>query len=310
MAVAMYAYWLADSTEYPNGMGILRAEGYAEAGLFAAGLILLLVALASLGTHRHIRQHSATTTGTYQGLGTMLKQIGETFSNGSFRALAISGIFNAAGAGTATALWAYMQPYFWGFDSEQISWMLTSQLLSAILAFTLVPLLARGREKKTVLILLSWLLILVSAGPIVLRLTGVFPENGTSELFYIMLVLGVLQVAMIAGSSIIVGSMLSDIVETRELASGRREEGTLLAVQSFINKGATGVGTFFGGIILAIIDFPDQTLGMAVAPEVITRLGLAYGPVLALLYIAAILALKHFRITRDSHAETLKALAQ
>ena len=43
MAVMMYAYWLADTPEYPDGSGILRQAGYAEAGWVTAVIILILM---------------------------------------------------------------------------------------------------------------------------------------------------------------------------------------------------------------------------------------------------------------------------
>lgn len=301
MAVAMYAYWLADTPQYPDGSGILRAAGYAEAGLITAVLVIALLALASVGTHRHASQGTPTTR--HSGLGDILHQLHDVFREPAFRAMAVSGIFSAAGSGTATALWAYMQPYFWGFDSTQTSWLLTSQLASAMLAFIALPLISRGREKKGVLIYLSWLLIAVSAGPVLLRLAGWFPVNGSQALFLTMLIVGVIQVALIIAVSIVGGSMLSDLVEVREAVSGQREEGSLLAVQSFIGKVATGAGTFLGGAILALIAFPDQTQVAAVDPHTIVQLGLFYGPVLAVLYIISIFALRPYHITRASHAQ-------
>ena len=310
MAVMMYAYWLADTPEYPDGSGILRQAGYAEAGWITAVIILILVTAAVAGTHRHIPGLANNIRAREdKGLGAMLRQIHTTFSDTSFRAMAVSGVFIAAAAGTSTALWAYMQPYFWGFDSDQISWMLASQLLSALLAFTTLPLLSRGREKKELLILMTWLLLAVSAGPVALALVGLFPARGSDVLFTLMLAAGVVQVALIITSSIVFGSMLSDLVEAREAAAGSREEGTLLAVQSFIGKVASGAGTFIGGIILSLIGFPEQAQVAEVTPEVVNRLGLVYGPALGLLYIASIYTLGYYRITRASHAETLATLA-
>jgi len=309
MAVLMYAYWLADTPEYPDGSGILRATGYAEAGLVTGVLVFALVGIAVAGTHRHIPRLPRSQADADHGFGAMLRQIRNTFADTSFRAMAVCSIFIAAASGTSTALWAYMQPYFWGFDSDQISLMLASQLLSALLAFSILPVLSRGREKKDLLVLMTWLLFAVSAGPVILQLAGMMPANGSDALFTIMLVAGVVQVALIITSSTVFGSMLSDLVETREATSGKREEGTLLAVQSFIGKVATGAGTFIGGAILAIIQFPEQAQVTEVPTEVVTRLGLVYGPALGGLYIASIIALKYYRVTRASHTATLAALS-
>ena len=85
-----------------------------------------------------------------------------------------TGTFSFAASGTSTALWAYMQPYFWGFDSEQISAMLAAQLLSAVFAFGLIPKLTRNREKRGVLIQMSIASMVVGTGPVFLSLLGLF----------------------------------------------------------------------------------------------------------------------------------------
>ena len=79
----------------------------------------------------------------------------DIFTNPSFRAMLFSGVFSYAASGTSTALWAYMQPYYWGFDSLQVSGLLASQLVSGILAFLLMPRISDGRDKKPVLITIS-----------------------------------------------------------------------------------------------------------------------------------------------------------
>jgi Na+/melibiose symporter-like transporter len=310
IAIAMYAYWLADTPEFPDGSGILRVDGYAEAGLATSVIVLFLLAFSVIGTHRHIPQLPRAAANQGGGLMAMLRQIRETFAEPSFRAIAMSGIFSAAGSGTATALWAYMQPYYWGFNSEQTSLLLSSQLFSALLAFGAIGWLSHGREKKQLLILLSWALIIVSSGPVALREAGMFPANGSDLLFTTMLVLGVIQVALIIAASIIGGSMLSDLVETREAISGAREEGTLLAIQSFISKVATGAGTFLGGAMLTLAGFPEQTQVADVSAATITKLGLLYGPALGILYVVAIYVLKNYSISRASHAEAVANLSQ
>ena len=44
ISVAMYAWWLADTPDFPNGAGVLRRSGYEDAGLVAAvGAFICLV---------------------------------------------------------------------------------------------------------------------------------------------------------------------------------------------------------------------------------------------------------------------------
>ena len=123
-----------------------------------------------------------------------------------------------------------------------------------------------------------------------------------------MVIVGVVQVVLIVMSGVVTASMIADVVESRALATGRREEGLLFSVLSFISKVATGVGIWMGGVMLTLIDFPTDALTADVPIEVITRLGWLYGPTLAILYGLAIVALLFFSLNRNAHVENLQAL--
>lgn len=307
MAVAMYAWWLADRPGEPAGSGVLRAEGYVDAGLVAAVVILLCLALAAFGTRSAIPR-LAPPPPKSGSLGRVWREGAATLGDRNFMALAASGVAGAAAAGTSTALWAYMQPYFWGFNSDQTSLILAAQLLSAVLAFALTPMLTQGRDKMPVLVGISVAAIGVGSGPVFLKLVGWFPATGSDALFLIMVALGVVQVMLLVMSGVLTGSMVADIVESREVATGRREEGLLFSVLSFIGKVASGVGIWTGGVMLALIRFPADTTAAEVAPEVIERLGWLYGPALAVFYLLSIAALLFYRLGRETHAANLAAL--
>ena len=50
----MYGWWLADTAEYPDGSGIMRAEGYVAAGGATAVAIFLCLGFAAFSTRRYI----------------------------------------------------------------------------------------------------------------------------------------------------------------------------------------------------------------------------------------------------------------
>lgn len=309
MAVAMYAYWLADAPGEPVGSGVLRAEGYVEAGLVAGVVALFCLALAAFGTRAYVPRLSPPPAKS-GSVSQMWREGAATLSDRNFVAMVLSGLFNASASGTSTALWAYMQPYFWGFSSSQTSTILASQLLSAVIAFLVIPSLTRGRDKKPVLIAISLLSILVGSGPVFLMLVGLFPATGSDLLFYIMVVVGVAQVTLIVMASVVTASMIADIVESREVATGRREEGLLFSVLSFMGKVAGGAGVWAGGIMLALINFPTDTMTTSVPPETIVRLGWLYGPALVIFYGLSIAALGYYALDRKSHAANLRTLEQ
>ncbi|MYH16783.1 MAG: MFS transporter [Gammaproteobacteria bacterium] len=308
MAVAMYAYWLADLPSEPPGSGVLRAEGYVQAGLVTGVLVLFFLAFAAFAT-RSIIPQLAPPPHRSDSFVEMWREGAATLNDRNFLAMVASGLMNAAAWGTSMALWAYMQPYFWGFSTSETSIILASQLLSAALAFTLTPRLAAGREKKPVFIALLLLAIAANTGPVFLELIGVFPDMGSPVRFHILVALGVVQVLLIVMSSAIGASMIADIVEARELVTGRREEGLLFAVLSFTGKVATGIGAWVAGMLLSLIRFPQDSAATAVPPDTVARLGWVYGPTLAALYGVSILALRYYRLDRAQHQSNLEMLA-
>ncbi len=306
MAVAMYMFWLADTPEFPDGSGILRAEGYVEAGLIGGAFIFVCTAVAALGTYGKARSAGKMPVGG-QTVSQMLKETRTTFTDVSFLSMLLTGLFGAASSGTSTALWAYMQPYFWGFDSDQISVILAAQLASAVIAFFVLPLVSYGRDKKHTLIGLSIVSVLVGSGPVLLRLMGWFPADETI-LFPLMVVVGVVQVSLIVMIGALTASMIADIVEARAVVTGRREEGLLYSVQSFVGKVASGVGVWAGGVLLAIIDFPLETATAQMDPAVGESLGWLYAPAVMGFSLISIYCLTFYRIDRQSHATNLSKL--
>lgn len=309
MAVAMYVWWLADTPDYPNGAGILRRAGYEQAGLITACALFLFLALAAAATHRHIPTLAAPPPEAVSTRRVLSESLA-TLRDGSLGAIVASTALTFAASGTATAMWAYMQPWFWGFDSTQTSSILAAQLASPLLAIALLPVLSRGRDKKAVLIRLSILSLLVGSGPVILALLGAFPPVDHATLFPLMVVVGVIQVALIVMTSTVSASMIADVVDARAVATGRREEGLVSSVLSFTGKVATGLGIWIGGMLLTAIDFPTDRDVSSIDQTMVDRLGWLYGPVLALLYLAAIYVLRHYRLSRHRHEQNLAALGQ
>jgi Na+/melibiose symporter-like transporter len=304
-AVAMYAIWLADSPEHP--IGVMNEQGYRSAGRIAA-VTIAVAAFVMAYVSRVYAPRLRRTPIAAESWRVISKELRETVGDSSFMALVTSSTIRFAAGGASTALWAYMQPYFWEFNSDQIATLLAVQILSAVVAFFAVPLISHKQNKRTVLVSLIVILGVVSAAPVCLRLLGWFPENGTPALFPIMAAAGVAQVSLIIMTGTMSGSMLMDVVEHREIVTRRREEGLLLSVQSFMSKVSTGLGAWLAGMLLLIVNFPQGDSIEAVPPDTIYRLGVVYGPVLAVFYVTAALALLMYRIDRKTHLSNVDSL--
>ncbi len=233
----------------------------------------------------------------------------DTIADKSTLAVIASGLFGAMAGGTSASLWAYMQSYFWSFDTAQISGLLTAQLVSALIGFYIVDHVTRGRDKKPVLITLSLIALVVSTGPVFLRVVGLFFPNDHDWLFPVMLINGMIEVTLAVMTGTLFSSMIADITEHRAVETARREEGLLYSAQSFIGKVAGGVGVWTGGIMLAVISFPTAT-GTADVPAAITHnLGWIYAPTLGVFYALSVWALSFFDVDRKTHAQNVAELS-
>ena len=103
--------------------------------------------------------------------------------------------------------------------------------------------------------------------------------------------------------------MIADLAERTELETGRRNEGVISSAVTFTSKCADALGTLIAGILLSLIAFPTETAIGDVPPEIITKLGLIYGPVVFLIWMGVILSISRYRISRSRHQEMLKQLA-
>src|SRR6202000_3044788 len=129
--------------------------------------------------------------------------------------------------------------------------------------------------------------ILVALAPLAMRLFDFFPANGSPVLLPLLFLFGVFGAGLAIGSSILLVSMLADVVEDNELHTGRRSEGLLFAGSSFMQKCASGLGLLASGLILSAAHFPAHATPGHVAPEIIRNFVLIYLPVTVILYLIA-----------------------
>jgi len=306
MTVLALQVFLRPSAAYPVGQ--LNPEGYKTYAVAAAAVMLTAILVSTVGTHRHIPRLRVPPKRQIT-LGLVFREMVSTLAHPSFLTLIVAGLFNAMAQGLVLSLTLYMGTYLWELSSGQIALLAASNFLSAILALALAPQVSKALGKRDAARLMKALSIVLATTPIVLRLLGAFPENGDPIVVPILLVTGTLATATTIITSILISSMMADVVEDSELRTGRRSEGLFFAASAFVSKVVSGVGIFISGAILALVAFPGDAKPGQVAPEVIDRLGLSYVVMVALLYGGAILAISLYRITKADYDATVSKLA-
>jgi len=305
MAVLNYLVFLPESKG-----GLEYVEGWTNYGLVASVLIFISIYVSSFGTHRHIPNLKQPPPRARFNLRRTAQELRETLSNRSFFALFLSALFVAVAGGVSAALSIYFSRHFWEFTSTQIGYMNLPYFLSALLALFFAPAVSRILGKKTGAILVFGLAVALAPLPYILRMVGWFPENSTSELFWLLLAFNSFEVMLMIMASSLIAAMIADVVEDSELKTGRRSEGIFFAANSFAQKAVNGFGVVVAGQILAFIQFPTQAKPGDVPPEILFDLAYFYVPVLMVFYLTAVGALSLYKINREDHSDNLRLLSK
>lgn len=307
MSLAVFQVFLRPDATHPVAQ--LNPSGYSDYGLVSAGLMFVVILLSALGTHNRIpylRAPPPRRTSILQGFRDMLNAM----ANRALVPMLMAGIFNAMAYGLSVALSLYFNTFLWGFTAQQVSFFIMTQFLSSALAIAIATPLSARLGKRNATILAKVFVPLVGLAPIVLRLLDLFPANGHVLLLPIMLVTHMISVTAASVVAILHGSMIADVVEDHELKSGQRSEGVFVAANIFIAKATSGVGIFASSMLLLAVGFPDGAQPGSVDPTVIRNLALIYAPSLIVMHLCAIGSIMLYRITRESHARTVAALAE
>jgi len=306
MAMLTFRVFLQPTAEYPVAQ--LNPAGYGTYGLVSAAVIFAVILISAIGTHNripHLRVPPPRTGGARQAM----KEMFGTMANRALLPMLGAGVFNAMAYGLHVALSLYFNTFFWGFNAGQVSFFILAQFGSSALALAVVGPLSRRLGKRNAAVLCKVLACVFGLAPISLRLLGLFPENGGVLLLPLMLSIHLMAVTCASIVAILHGSLCADIVEDHELKSGRRAEGVMAAANIFVAKATSGIGIFASSVLLSVVGFPDGAVPGQVDESIVRNLALIYAPVIATMHACAIFCIMRYRITRESHAATIAALA-
>lgn len=295
--------------------GQLNAANYAPYALIVSVLMAGTILWSALGTRARIpflpKAPKAARVDMGDALLRVFRDLGAALKNRSFRWLFSGVLILFVMIGLDSALNLYMFNYFWELEATQILWLFLALPLGAMIGATMTPLVQRLIEKHTgVLFGTTWFAVW-EVIPVLLRLLDWFPENGTTELFVTLLVIRLIMGIGSVHSTVSFNSMMADIADEHELLTHRRQEGIFFGAISFSAKGTSGLGNLVAGIGLDIISWPRGTgdgIPVVVPPETVVKLGILYGPVVAVFAIVAIWCLSHYDLTRERHREIQLAL--
>lgn len=277
--------WLAQMLMPAIAFGLIfQSEGgvdgrLVEANYFTYGLVSCAVAAATAliclwGTRSVIpRLPTAPADQPAFHMSQPLADFRAAFGNRNFRYKLGASLTFGMVAGVYLTLALYLSTYFWEFSNKQLAGMVVPTALGTILAFSGMGWLGRRYDKPVLLTVAAIALAVNAFWMIGARLLGVLPENGHPLIYPLAMISTCITTFIIVGLQTMSVSLIADILDEQELATGRRQEGTFFAAGSFIHKATTGVGTLIAGVVIDLAGIEPGSAPGSVPQPVLQSLG-------------------------------------
>ena len=307
-SVIGFAVFFPPTAEYSNGM--LNRASYPAFGLFCGVLGTLAMLLSVFGTRKSIPYLSkpVNAKSTRTPLLALL-DVFITLKQHSFRIMFYSVLIFSTLAGVTQTLLVYVATYVFEFQPEHLAGLASSILVGIVFASWVAQSLSRRFDKKKALAICVIVGGVFAFSPQILYFGGLLPlMDTTTKFLLIFTVNGISQVFFIA-YIILLDSMLSDSIDEHELETGKREEGLFFAARSFATKASYGLGSFFAGIGLDVIQFPRSATPETVSQEAVLSLAIFSGPVMLVLFAATVMISNRYPMTAQRHREIIAGIA-
>jgi len=311
-AVALaFLVFFAPSEAFPNGQ--LNQAAYSPFALLLSMIMVVTILLSAWGTRAQIPFLPAPPAIVLPlSVGRVFGEVRLALDNRSFRWLFIGVIIIYLMVGTDAALTLYINTYFWELKPLQIFMASIATPVGIILGSLFTRAIHARWSKKHGIIYgtAGWSILQIA--PIVLRLLDTFPANHSSTLLWTLVGLKLLQGLVVVQTLASFGSMIADIADQHELATGRRQEGIFFGASSFSGKSASGLGTLAAGVALDVINWPKGsriTSAADIPADTLFELGMLFGPIVSGFAVIAVWCMAHYDLDRQQHAEILKQLA-
>jgi Na+/melibiose symporter-like transporter len=214
------------------------------------------------------------------------------------------------GNGIKATLDNYFYLHFWNLPPQAISGFVVAALPAAIAGSALAPVVSKQFGKKAAMIGLFAATIVTGIAPMIFKLSGVFPPNGS---IWVNIILAIdIFVSAILGlmGLILIASMIADVAEDVAVQTGKRSEGLLFSIYGLLPKVSAAAGGFVGAMLLAFVHFPDHAQQGTVDPAIMRHLALIYLPVTTILSFSSIFVMIVYPIDEARHERNLAILAE
>ena len=131
------AYFFRTTEDYDPGF--LNPEGYPQMALSFACVMVLAIVTCVIGTRDQIPYLRESGPISRFSITTIFKEMWVVLQNSSFRAVFLGGLFASVIAGIESAFTPFLGIHFWGFQTEDLAYLVYVGLFGFPITFYLTP---------------------------------------------------------------------------------------------------------------------------------------------------------------------------
>ncbi|MBX3484116.1 MFS transporter [Phenylobacterium sp.] len=303
-----FGLFFTPSAGRPNGQ--LNPDAYLGFSIFCGVCVAIFVLASALGTQRRVLGAARAPSGpSAHAPADILTSFIQALRLKNFRRYFVALLIMYLFSGTQNVLAVHMNTYFWGLTPQQSQFAFYAQIFGFIAGLPFGRPLAARLDKKWAYCFCVGSSCVAMTLPIVLNLAGVLPGDGQTPAL-MGAVLGNLGFGLLgANSGVFSAAMLADVADEYDLRHNTRAEGLFFGAIAFSSKASIGLGGAIAGVLLDIIRFPRPPDTSPPSPEIVTHLGIVYGPVLLVILLAGLSIMFRYDLTREKHAAIASQLA-
>ena len=290
--------------------GQLDVAAYPPLVLLACAIVLIGIWSCAAGTYRHVpRLTEAPPAIERLTLFAMFREVAGTFRNRNYVIMLLGYFFFMIASGIYDTLNIFINTYFWELKAHEIRWLGLIGAPAAFAGAMCSPLLMRRFDRKPVMLFALAGTTLFAQLVVNLRLLGWLPDNGDPLLLPLLIANAAGFTFSLGVGTVAIYSMLGDVVDENEVATGLRQEGLFYSARAFFAKASYSFGHFFAGVMLDLfVRLPFEAVPGQLADDVMLRLGITAGPIMGLAAIISLLVYSRYRLTAERHKEIMQTL--
>ena len=293
--------------EYPRGL--LNPDAWSPYAIVMGSVAFVILMSSALLTHDRIKHLPQPAKDLPRfSLLAFFKDVKWALTNINYVWLLIGFFFLSITLGLRTVLHVYVNTFYWGLDSEELSLFVIGTFAGYATAFLFAARLHGRFDKKKTMIAAAIAYGIIPAVPIGMGLMGIW-DHRTPGIVAILIAFSALSYGALSVLSISVMSALADVADENEAKHGVRQEGVLYSTRTLFAKVDQAVGTALAGVVLTLIAFPEKAKPGMVGADVLHNLALWDGVIAGVPAVLAAVFYGRYRITRASYEKTRAEIA-